>query len=83
MNRTKKEREESGRGKLDYGSYRFSWKQWIRYTVEAVAVCVGINYLFYKSPVVFLFMFPLPIWYLRERKKQRDDTSKKSPALSV
>lgn len=55
----------------DYGIYRLSWKQRIQYTAEAVALCGGINYLFYKSPAVFLFMLPIPVWYIRQRKQQQ------------
>lgn len=59
------------RGKTDYGIYRLSWKQWIRYIAQAVALCGGVNYLFYKSPAAFLFMLPLPFWYVRQKKKQQ------------
>ena len=38
---------------------------------------MGINYLFYKSPIVFFFMFPLPFWYIHQRKKQQIRLRKK------
>lgn len=54
----------------DYNVYRFSWKEWLRYIVEAGILCVGINYLFYKDFRAFGFMFPVFGWYIYEKKKQ-------------
>ena len=62
-------KQKKKREKTDYHVYILSWQQWIQYLAESVALCSGINYLFYKSPVVFLFMIPVPIWYIRQRRK--------------
>lgn len=59
------------REKTDYQVYHLSWQKWIQYTAEAVALCAGINYLFYKSPAVFFFMIPVPVWYIRQRRRQQ------------
>lgn len=67
----KAERKKESREKIDYGVYELSWQQWIRYFAEAVVLCIGINYLFYKSPPAFLFMLPIPVWYIRQRKRQQ------------
>lgn len=66
MKKNRKKRE-----KTDYQTYHLSWQQWIQYTAESVALCAGINYLFYKSPAVFLFMLPVPVWYIRQRRRQQ------------
>lgn len=63
--------------KIDYDIYRLSVKQWGLYLLEAVCACAAINYLFYKSPVVFWFMLPLPLWYVHQRKKQQIHLRKK------
>lgn len=49
--------------------------------MEAVALCLLINYLFYKSAVVFFFMLPAPFWYLRKRKKEQIQKRKKRLCL--
>lgn len=66
-----KRRKDKRFTKTDYGVYRLSWKQWIQYTAESVCVCTTVNYLFYKSPVIFFFMLPVPVWYIRQRRKQQ------------
>ena len=63
--------------KIDYNVYQLSWKQWLQYTAEAVALCCTINYLFYQSPAVFLFMLPIAAWYIRQRKRQQIQLRKK------
>lgn len=51
--------------KKDY--YRSSWKCLLRYGVEALFLCFTINYLFYKSSAAFLFIWPIGLWYIRQR----------------
>ena len=63
--------------KIDYNVYQLSWKQWLQYTAEAVVLCCTINYLFYQSPAVFLFMLPIAAWYIRQRKRQQIQLRKK------
>lgn len=57
--------------KTDYGIYHLSWQQFICYLAESILLCAVINYLFYKSVVVYLFMLPIPVWYIRERKRNQ------------
>lgn len=64
--------------KTYYDAYRFNWKEWLIFAMECTAICVGVNYLFYKSLWAFVFMAPVPYmfykWkkrnYIRERKKR-------------
>lgn len=63
--------------KTDYNVYSLSWKQWIQYTTESVVLCGTINYLFYQSPAVFLFILPVSAWYIRQRKRQQIQLRKK------
>ncbi len=64
--------------KKDYNTYHFHWKEWLKFAAEAMGICAGINYLFYKSLWAFLVMVPVPFlfykWkkhnYIREQKKQ-------------
>lgn len=63
--------------KIDYNVYQLSWKQWLQYTAEAVVLCCTINYLFYQSPAVFLFILPIAAWYIRQRKRQQIQLRKK------
>lgn len=64
--------------KINYSTYYFQWKERIEFMAECAGICIGINYLFYKSLWAFIFMAPVPfIFYklkkrrcIRERKKQ-------------
>ena len=64
--------------KMNYDTYQFQWKEWVEYAAQCAGICIGINYLFYKSFWAFVFMVPIPFlfykWkkrnYIRERKKQ-------------
>ena len=63
--------------KIDYDVYHLSWKQWIQYITEAVVLCGTINYLFYQSAAVFLFILPVSAWYISKRKRQQIQLRKK------
>ena len=60
-----------------YNTYHFQWKDWLKFIVECVGICAGINYLYYKSLWAFAAMAPVPFlfykWkkrsYIREQKK--------------
>lgn len=64
--------------KMNYDTYQFQWKEWVEYAAQCAGICIGINYLFYKSFWAFVFMVPIPFlfhkWkkrnYIRERKRQ-------------
>lgn len=63
--------------KTDYEHYHFSALELVKYLGQALALCIIVDYLFYKNIWVILFMIPVPIFYLRwcrnrlirERKK--------------
>lgn len=63
--------------KNDYNHYHFSKKELLLYLVQILVLCAGINYLFYKSWWIFLPMLPLPIFYLRFKRKSRMKQRKK------
>ena len=55
--------------KRNYDTYRFTPKEWFLYLSESLAICGGINYLFYKNWWVFLGMLPVPFLFLRYKRK--------------
>lgn len=55
--------------KQNYDTYSFSMKEWFAYLAESLGICIGINYLFYKSWWMFLFMLPVPWIFMRGMKK--------------
>ena len=56
--------------KMDYEHYKLTILEWARYLGESVLICVIINALCYQSFITFLFMLPIPFWYIRQRKRQ-------------
>ena len=63
--------------KTDYGKMRLSRQQLLQYLAESVLLCAVINYLFYKSAVVCILMLPIPVWYIRQRKKNQLEQRKR------
>lgn len=57
--------------KINYDTYDLSCRQIVQYLAEAVLLCVSINYLFYKNPVFYLIMIPVPFLYVRQKKKEQ------------
>lgn len=56
--------------RTDYQDYRFSWKERLRILIEFLILSGGFAYLFYRSWVVFAFLWGFyPIY--RRRKKQQ------------
>ena len=51
--------------KRNYDTYHFTAKEWMLYLAEGLAICGGINDLFYKNWWVFLAMLPIPFLFLR------------------
>lgn len=66
--------------KTYYDIYHFQWKEWLGFVLQCAGICIGINYLFYKSMWAFAAMIPVPFLFyrwkkhicIRERKKQLD-----------
>lgn len=67
---TGKDEREKELLKRDYQKYRFTLKEITKYLVQSVGLCIFADYLFYQSVWVLLFMIPVPICYLKWRKKQ-------------
>ena len=38
------------RQKVDYGKYRYSQKEILKYIGESAALCGAVDYLFYQTP---------------------------------
>ena len=63
--------------KRDYEHYCFSSREFLKYTGQALALCIMADYLFYRSVWVLLLAFPVVVFYLkwqqnrmiRERRK--------------
>ncbi len=54
----------------DYEKYQYSVKEIIRYVSECVILCLVVDYLFYKNIWMLLLAVPLPVLYLKWKKKQ-------------
>ena len=60
------------RQKVDYGKYRYSQKEILKYIGESAALCGAVDYLFYQTPwVCLLYTSPSP----RDRQKSRMPSS--------
>lgn len=57
-------------GQTEYGSYRLSGREWLRYSAQAAAVCAVTAYIFYRSIVAFLFFLPAGILFPLVKKKE-------------
>lgn len=56
--------------KTDYEKYRFTILEWVRYLGEGLLLCIVVNGLCYQKLSAFCFMLPVPVWYIRRKKKQ-------------
>lgn len=56
--------------KQNYEKYVFSRKEFLRYLAESLLLCGLVDYLFYQSIWVIPFLIPVPVMYLRMKKKQ-------------
>lgn len=56
--------------KKDYGSYRFTWKEFLKIIMQCVVVGIVFDYLFYQNLWVLTGMFPVCVFYLRWKKRQ-------------
>lgn len=53
----------------DYGQYRFSKREAVKYLTQGILLCAAADYLFYKNFWLLLLMAPVPVLYVRNRKK--------------
>ena len=58
------------RQKVDYGKYRYSQKEILKYIGESAALCGAVDYLFYQTPWVMLLVVPVSVYFLKWKKKQ-------------
>lgn len=56
--------------KQNYDEYHFTKKEFLKYLFQSILLCVMINYLFYKTLWIFLLMLPIPVIFLKWKKKQ-------------
>ena len=56
--------------KADYEVYHYSVKEILKYIAESAALCGIVDYLFYKSMWVLVFMVHVSGMYLKWKKKQ-------------
>lgn len=54
--------------KKDYNHYHFTKGEWVKYWAEGFLLCAAVNYLFYQSWLLFVFLAPLPFFFLRWKK---------------
>lgn len=59
-----------GRIGVDYGTYILSGKEWILYSAEAILIIAAIGYFFYRSVWACLFLTPIFIIFIKEKKKE-------------
>ena len=65
------------RQKVDYGKYRYSQKEILKYIGESAALCGAVDYLFYQTPWVMLLVVPVSV-VLSEVEEETDDQRKKT-----
>lgn len=56
--------------KQNYGEYRFSAKEIVKYLIQSVLLCGALDYLFYQSRWLMVLSVPASVIFLRIRKKQ-------------
>lgn len=64
--------------KENYGEYHFSRKEWIRFLVESVLLCVVFDYLFYQNKWLLVLSVPAAVIFLKLKKKQMIRERKKN-----
>lgn len=60
----------SVRKAVDYGDYILSGREWILYSAEGILIVGIIGYFFYQSVWAYLFLIPIFIIFLKEKKKE-------------
>lgn len=63
--------------KIDYREYHFTKREWVQYIIQGILLCVLVNYLFYQNAVLFVFMIPIPLLWLKWKKQMRMEQRKK------
>lgn len=55
--------------KINYEQYRLSLKQFLRYLLEGIVLAFFINFICYQALWAFLVLIPVPVIYLKWKKK--------------
>lgn len=55
--------------KINYDHYRFSLQEFFRYLMEGIGLTLFINYICYQTLWAFLVLIPVPVIYIRWKKK--------------
>lgn len=63
--------------KIDYREYHFTKREWCSYIVQGILLCVVVNQLFYQNIWCYLFLIPIPVFWVKLRKKERMEKRKK------
>lgn len=66
----------------DYRKYQFTVKEAAKYLLEGAVICAAVDYLFYQSLLVLLFMLPAGTFSENTEKEMHCSPEKKSE-LSV
>lgn len=66
--------------KIDYREYHFTKREWCRYIVQGILLCVVVNQLFYQNIWCYLFLAPIPVFWVKLQKKERMEKRKKELA---
>ena len=56
--------------KENYGEYRFSGREVLKYLVQCLVICVILDYLFYQNQWLMILSIPISVIWLKIRKKQ-------------
>ena len=56
--------------KENYGEYRFSVREVLKYLVQCLVICGILDYLFYQNQWLMILSIPISVIWLKIRKKQ-------------
>lgn len=56
--------------KENYGEYRFSGREVLKYLVQCLVICGILDYLFYQNQWLMILSIPISVIWLKIRKKQ-------------
>lgn len=64
-------------GKKNYEQYHFTGKEMTVCVTESIVLCLVVDYLFFQTPWALLFMTPVPILFIKQRRRQMIRRKKK------
>lgn len=63
--------------KINYEEYYLSMRERCLYFGQGILLCVLVNYLFYREMLIFIFMLPIPFFWIYWKKQERNQKRKK------